>query len=308
MKLLVVNFHYIRDEIYTNGIYPRSPKQFSAQLDVLAKYYNFISQQQLADIITSRKFPAKSYCLITFDDGLKEQMDALDILDKKGVPAVFYVCTNPIKSSNVLDVHKLHYIRSKLDDADLYKILEATIDFSEVIYPDNINELYRYDALETKKIKYLLNFILDEKKKHNVINKLSADLFDEAEYSKQLYMSQADIIKLDRLGYLGTHCDNHLPLATLSDSAIKDDIQGSVNYLQHICGTKQITSISYPYGGPKAVSRNVADIAEGFGFSFGLTMFRGVNQNTDLENPLLLKRIDTNDAPGGKNNSIEFCA
>jgi hypothetical protein len=51
----------------------------------------------------------------------------------------------------------------------------------------------------------------------------------------------------------------------------------------------------------------VANISKKIGFHFGLTMFRGINRVEDFENPLLLKRVDTNDAPGGKLQSKEFC-
>jgi len=307
MKLLAVNFHYVRDKIYKNGIYPRSLKQISDQIDTLSKYYEFISQEQLSHMIKNRKYDKKNYCLLTFDDGLKEQMMAFDLLNKKGVPAVFYVTTNSIKNNSVVDVHKLHYIRSIMEDRDVYEFIAKNIDINNIKYPSNINELYRYDSLETKKLKYLLNFILEPKLKTKIINKLLNTLVDEKTLSKQLYMTKEDIKELDMVGYLGTHSDLHLPLATLSDDDIKKDIQNSMDFLCNDCDASNIKSISYPYGGPKAVSQKVARISQDFGFNFGLTMFRGINTISDLENPLMLKRVDTNDAPGGKSNSKEFC-
>ena len=35
-------------------------------------------------------------------------------------------------------------------------------------------------------------------------------------------------------------------------------------------------------------------------------MWRGINNLKNLDNKFLLKRIDTNDAPGGKLNSFDF--
>jgi len=307
MKLLAVNFHYIRDEVYKNGIYPRTLEQLSSQIDELSKYYNFISPVDLEKKIINQDFDDKNYVLITFDDGLKEQMDALELFNKKGIPALFYVTTNSIKNSTVVDVHKLHYIRSKMSDSDTYNEICKMIDNSIIEYPENLNELYRYDTLETKKLKYLLNFILEPTIKNEIITKLSQELINEAELSKNLYMSKQDILKLSRLGYLGTHSDLHLPLATLGNEEMKTDIATSIDFLEKECGTGKITSISYPYGGPKAVSQSVADISKEFGLTFGLTMFRGINENRDFSNPFLLKRVDTNDAPGGKLNSKEFC-
>jgi len=306
MKLLAVNFHYVRDEIYDNGIYPRTLEQLSSQVDELSKYYEFISQNDLIEKIKNKKYDNKNYCLLTFDDGLKEQMSALELLKKKGVPALFYVTTNSIKNSTVVDVHKLHYIRSIMKDSDVYHFINNKIDSSLVVYPENISELYRYDTLETKKLKYLLNFILEPTLKKSIIDELFNSLTNETEFSKQLYMNREDIQKLDSLRCLGTHSDLHLPLATLSDDVIEKDIADSLDFLENNCGTSKINSISYPYGGPKAVSQNVANIAKSFGFDFGLTMFRGINELHDFKNPLMLKRVDTNDAPGGKFDSKEF--
>lgn len=307
MKLLAVNFHYIREEIYENGIYPRSLKQLSDQLDELSKYYEFISQNDLIDNIKNKKYSNKKYCLLTFDDGLKEQMNALELLNKKGIPGVFYVTTNSIRNNKVVNVHKLHHIRSCMSDTDVFKFLDSKIDSNIIQYPENINELYRYDALETKKLKYLLNFILDSDTKDRLIDELFKEIANESDFSKELYMNVEDIKKLDSQGYLGTHSDLHLPLATLSEEEIAKDIKDSLNFLHDSCGVDKIRSISYPYGGPKAVSQKVADISENFGFDFGLTMFRGLNEIKDFDSPLLLKRVDTNDAPGGKLNSKEFC-
>jgi len=55
MKLLAVNFHYIRNEVYNNGIYPRSLEQIEKQIDELSKYYSFISQDDLIEKIKNKK-------------------------------------------------------------------------------------------------------------------------------------------------------------------------------------------------------------------------------------------------------------
>jgi peptidoglycan/xylan/chitin deacetylase (PgdA/CDA1 family) len=307
MYLLSVNYHYFRENKPENGIYPLTIKEFSKQIDELSKYYEFISQNDLIKNMRNKKYSSKKYCLLTFDDGLKEQMNALELLNNKGIPGVFYVTTNSIRNNKVVNVHKLHHIRSIMNDADVFKYINSKIDSNIIQYPENINELYRYDNLETKKLKYLLNFILDSDTKDKLIDDLFKQIADENYFSKKLYMSAEDIKKLDSQDYLGTHSDLHLPLATLSEEEIAKDIEDSLDFLQDTCGVNKIRSISYPYGGPKAVSQKVADISEKFGLDFGLTMFRGINEMKDFDSPLLLKRVDTNDAPGGRLNSTEFC-
>ncbi len=303
MYLLSVNYHYFREDKPESGIYPLTLKEFSDQLDELAKYYEFISQHELIDKIKNKQYTKKKYCLLTFDDGLKEQMNALEMLNQKGIPGTFYVTTNSIRNSKVVNVHKLQYIRSVMNDIEVSKFINSRIDSNTIEFPENLNNLYRYDTFETKKLKYLLNFALDVDIKNRLIDELFKIVADEEDFSKELYMGIKDIQKIDKFGYLGTHTDLHLPLATLSEKEIKKDISDSIYFLENGCGASKVKSISYPYGGPKAVSQKVAKISSDFGFDFGL----GVNEIKDFDNPLILKRVYTNDAPGGKLKSKEFC-
>lgn len=306
MKLLAVNFHYIRDRVYESGIYPRSLKQLSDQVDRLSKYYTFISQNELSEKIRHRSYDDKNYCLITFDDGLKEQMSAFELLKAKGVPSVYYITTAAIRHKTVVNVHKLHYIMSQLTMDEIKRDIAKVYDISSVIYPDNIDELYRYDTPDVKRVKYLLNFVLDEDTKEKFLRLSFSGLCDEAAYSEELYMNADDIKTLHAHGAVGTHTDRHLPLATLTEEGMRAEIEESMLFLQNVCGIDNVDSVSYPYGGKKAVSQQVADAASDYNFSFGLTMFRGLNTIADMETPLMLKRVDTNDAPGGKTGSAEF--
>ena len=63
-------------------------------------------------------------------------------------------------------------------------------------------------------------------------------------------------------------------------------------------------AVSYPYGGPRAVSPDVVAAAQAAGLRLGFTMERAFNRSLDA--PLLLARVDTNDAPGGKSPQIEI--
>jgi len=286
MSLLIVNHHYIRENKYKNGIYPKTLKDLEYNIELFHKEgYKFISQR---DIINLKR---GKYVLFTFDDGLKEQMNAFKFLYKKGIPSVFYVSTYPLKEQKVLNVHKLQYIRSKINDNTLLKFISNYV--KNIRYPENLKELYRYDNLEAKKVKYIFNFILDEKEKNKIINQIFLNLIDtnEEEFAKKLYMDKEDLMKLYKNDSLGTHTHKHLPLATLDEKSIEEEIIDSLEFFKNL-GLDKIYSISYPYGGKKAINEKVIKISKKF-FRFGLTMNRGVN--CDLKDSLKLKRIDVND-------------
>ena len=197
MKLLIVNFHYIRDKKYQSGIYPRTLSELSNQIDSISKHYKFISQENLISQLLNKSISKNAkYCLLTFDDGLKEQMEAFKMLIKKGIPAVFFVNTKPIKNNTVADVHKLHHIRSKLCDEEILKLIKPIHKVDNFNYPSNINQLYRYDSTDAKKLKYLFNFGLEPEVKALVIKNIFNNYFDETSLSRELYMNGDDIITL----------------------------------------------------------------------------------------------------------------
>lgn len=304
MKLISVNYHYFREEFSKTGIYPICKKRLLNQIDLLAKNYEFVTQDQ----VISGNYPAsnKDFCLLTFDDGLKEQIDAFDVLREIGVPCVCYVTTDAIEHKKAIDVHKIHHIRSHISDSEVISLISDDVDLSACKLDESIlARQYRYDTPEARKLKYLLNFILDRKTKEELIDKIFTGLVStESEFCCSLYMDQNDILKLHNAGALGTHSASHRPLGTLSSSDAKDDIIRSVAFLERVTGDL-VPSISYPYGGPTAVPNLDRVFYNSLGLKFGLTMLRGVN-TLPLNDPFFIKRFDTNDVVGGKAYKEEY--
>ena len=308
MNLLAVNFHYFREEKYTGGIYPISKIELQKQLDEIAKSYQFIGQNEVIDLLKNKQQSTKNYCVITIDDGLKEQMQAFDFLNEMGVPSILYVPTYPLKHKKVLDVHKLHYVRTKMNDNDLYDLLNEQYQIDKIKFDEMaLANQYRYDSDLSRKVKYFLNFSLSPTQKEVAIDFFFSKLVeDEPDFSSNLYMNDADLIKLAKADSLGSHGENHLPLATLTPQKAALEIAHASQYLESITNQK-ITSFSYPYGGKDAVNDSIPKLFDATDIEFAFTMWRGLNTEHDLKNqPYLLKRIDTNDAPGGKNNLFEY--
>jgi peptidoglycan/xylan/chitin deacetylase (PgdA/CDA1 family) len=305
MRLLIVNFHYFREETYPSGIYPVNRAALNRQVDELAKQYTFISQNELAQAITTKNYPDKDFCLITIDDGLKEQMAAFEFLKEKGIPSILYVPTDAIQNHRVLNVHKLHYVRTQMTDEDLFGLLDEKYNIARVAFDmEALANQYRYDNETARKVKYFLNFVLTEDQKEEATNFFFSRLVsDETTFANQLYMNESDLKTLANAGVLGSHGCAHIPLATKPFEVAKADVQQSLNYLETITGTP-VLSFSYPYGGKDAVNTNLAPAFENTNIKFALTMWRGVNTIENFNNPLFLHRVDTNDAPGGKNYKI----
>jgi peptidoglycan/xylan/chitin deacetylase (PgdA/CDA1 family) len=307
MRLLIVNFHYVRDVKPGSGIYPISVAEFGAQIEVLGRHYTFISQSELLGCLDAQRFPDKSCCLLTFDDALREQWGALDLLERLSIPALCFATTGAVFERRPHEVHKLHFVFSQVREGQLFDWLLDEHGLADIPMDDAIlAEEYRYDTAAMRRIKYYLNFVLQGEERRRVVDALFARVTqDEQSFSDGLYMTQDEVVTLARRGMLGTHTRSHRPLATLSDEDLRAELAGSRTLLEDATDMP-IRAVSYPYGGPAAVSQRVARAARDAGLRLGLTMIRGMNEDADLRDGLLLKRVDTNDAPGGKLNSTRY--
>lgn len=304
--LAAVNFHYIRDSFKSKfpAIYGQTPTQFEQQLKVLASIGEFISADDIKDFIQKNKaLPSKSI-IITFDDGLKEQYDkALPVLDKLGIPAIFFANTKPITERKILTVHKIHILRSIISPEDFKFLIQtaitkAGIQLNQKEITEKAKLTYRYDTQDQKEVKYLLNFALDFKLKEAIIDRIFSEHFgtDEAEMSKELYFTENQVKELGKRGYLGCHSHNHYPIGMLDEIEKNYEVKYSKEILEKICHL-EIFAFSYPYGSFEACEGST-DVLLNNNFVFSFTMERAVN--TAINNPYYISRFDTNDVPGGK--------
>ena len=93
-------------------------------------------------------------------------MKAYKILQKNNIPAIFFTPTKPIIENCVLDVHKIHFVRSRFENKEIIKLIKEK--FGCELTKDKIElskKQYRYDDHDTQKLKYLLNFDLNNKEK-----------------------------------------------------------------------------------------------------------------------------------------------
>ena len=306
IKLLIVNYHYIRKSPPLRGIYGITPDDFEKQLEAIHHHgFNLISLEDL-HVAIRNKDPDKLHnksCLITFDDGLRESYESgLSILDRKGIPGAFYISSSTIDRQIVLDVHKLHYIQSAMNDFEILDHLPSHF-FSRLktVAEETIKDQYIWDELATAKVKYLINFLLNPSERAEVVRKLfSICISSEREFSESLYMTKEQIKDIANRNSLGSHGVSHLPFASLSPSELDYEIAESRTALKGLTG-RNVEAVSYPYGGASAISREVFDVSIKNNLISGMTMMRGLNTEIEiLGSPLQLKRFDTNDVFGGK--------
>jgi peptidoglycan/xylan/chitin deacetylase (PgdA/CDA1 family) len=263
----------------------------AGQLEQLGRTFEFVSRDQLLAAVDERAPLPEHACLVTFDDGLRSQFElALPVLERLGVPAVFFVSGRPHAERRALHVHRVHALRERLSEADFATLLDrhlaAAGAFVPVVGDAEARAMYRYDTLDAARVKYLLNVALEREASERVVEAMFADVGPgEQAFCDDLYMSDAQVRELEaRHGATGAHGYDHHPFATLDPVLKGADMARGSDALRAITSAAP-RIISYPYGSAAAVDRHVAEAAARLGYRVGLTMERALNRS--LREPLL---------------------
>lgn len=304
--LLVVNFHYVRaGEDMSPGIVGVDPSAFRRQLQEIGRSFEFVSLQDVTRAFLEHGTLPEAACLVTFDDGLREQYEnAWPLLRELGVPGLFFASPGLTLEAKVAAVHRIHLLRGVLSAESLVEGVLEELDSDHDARGAGVDgisvppEQYKYDTEDVRRLKYFLNFVVPA----DALDRASLHLLEkhvgsEGEVSRRLYMNEPAWRELAKHGSLGSHAMTHFPLGQLSAARLVGELERSRSTLESFTGTS-ISSISYPYGGPTAVTLEVERAAAAAGYSVGFTMERALNRT--LTRPLLLGRLDANDAPGGK--------
>jgi len=295
--LLAVGYHYVAAEppAEPRAIFPVTTIGLAAQLELIGGSFEFVSRDDLLAAVAGEGSLPERACVVTFDDGLRCQLElALPVLERLGVPAIFFVAGKPLAEQKALYVHKVHALRERLPNDQLLRLAgggEVPVEVAQ--------EHYRYDEPDAARLKYLLNMALPLDQREQVVGVAFAEVFpDEEAFVRELYMSREDVAELERRhAAVGAHSYAHEPLARLEDGALDGDLKAVASLLEEVTGLRP-RALSYPHGTPSTVDLRVARRAAAAGFRVGFTMERALNRT--LEEPLLLGRLDANDAPGGK--------
>jgi peptidoglycan/xylan/chitin deacetylase (PgdA/CDA1 family) len=304
--LIVVNYHYVRPRFEHRfpGIHGVTVSALEAQLRLLGTIGEFVSASQIRDAVRGgTTLPARAL-LVTFDDGLREQVDyAFPLLEALGIPALFFVNTGPIADQVVAPVHKIHLLRAHTPPTKFCALVHAEarrqrLELSWDVEPSEAAASYPWDAPETAQLKFFLNHTLASDIRDALIAPLFRQAFgeDEAAISRGLYMDIEQLRALGARRYLGTHGDQHLVLGRLSRALARHDIQMSLDRLVSWTAVRPF-ALSYPCGSSENSTFDAGAAAADLGVELAFTIERAAN--FDLSQSLYLARFNCNDLPGG---------
>lgn len=295
MPLLAINHHYFRKERTHGGIYPSTPTSLGCELSKLRKKkWKIAHQDDVLKFIKGEISQDEKLALLTFDDGFREHLEALEYLEKNGAHGICFVPTAPLITGRLLNVHKLQMIRSKVADEEIISRIRQSFNFDKLTRGvSSPRTQYRYDDLKARQLKYFVNFSKGRIQKSRWLSNYFVHLFGQEEKAaKKLYLSRGELKQLGKNNQLGSHCHSHTPLRTLSSKEMFFELSASKRVLNRITGVRPL-GVSYPYGSKVAVNTKAFRIAKKCGYEYGLTMERGTNQSRFTA--LGLYRIDCKD-------------
>jgi len=305
-ELTIIMYHYVRPIIGSEfpGIKGLEIEGFKRQLDFLESNYSIVSSEQVIDkIINNKALPSKA-CWLTFDDGYKDHYQyVLPELVKRNLSGAFFPPRVAIQENEMLDVNSIHHILSSSNDINKLVDDLKNLCLKLGISGDKIHEYYkkygvanRFDKAETKFFKRMLQYVLPEQMRKEILSILFKKVvgISEAELSSKLYMSVDEVQKLVSSGmYVGSHGSMHYRLDSIDFQKQKDDILSSLEFLEEVGAPTSNWIMCYPYG---AYNYATLSLLREQGASIGVTI-EVRKANLGIDHPFKLPRLDTNDFP-----------
>jgi len=251
-------FHGVIEDINT-GIRNYTRKHLPAEeFEILIKRLKVKGNPiSMDDVIwhneNGKKLPPYSYA-ITFDDGFENNYSvAAPILEKYSTSATFYVSTNLVDKNLMTWIDQIEYCFENMNSASVQ------LPWHENYFQLN-SEKSKINCLEdirtqVKKDPYLYE---PEKVVTMIFDQCSVNMVSSNDHplDQKINWDQVGELQLHELFTVGGHSHNHVSLGLLDRSAMKNEIETSINLLKNKAGICS-PHYSYPEGQMNDFNENV---------------------------------------------------
>lgn len=219
VKIIFPFYHNISDEdvIHIKHLYPsKNISSFINDLDFFLKYYRPLS---INDFLEKKYDATQNYFVLSFDDGLRKMFDVVrPILNKKGIPAVFFLNSAFVDNNDLFFRYKVSIIIENLRDENTKSV---------------VNKKLKNDTSDIKKLsKQLLSLTYADQ---NIINEIGEESqIDFERYLKKVapYMTCSEINQMVAEGYkFGGHSHDHPLYRKISPEEQFEQTKKSVEFV-----------------------------------------------------------------------------
>jgi len=276
----IVNYHQVTDEATRNWgpwRYAVTPRVFETHVSRLASRYDVVTMDDILAYIEddSRSLPTNT-AVVTFDDGYENTLkQAVPILERHGVPATVYISTGLLGTAGPFEFR----LAAALMHVDLSSIDSSDFDFLSGPLSDGYRRAYEQLRRPVK--------WKPPKIRERLLNALKRDTPERA--SQMLTADQVRTLADRDLITVAAHGHEHVPLTTLSESLLRENIDTTVAQFANVLG-KVPRHFSYPYG---AHDESVQNAVSEAGFRTAVTTgSRMVHVNQLAAMQFSIPRID----------------
>ncbi len=261
--------------------------EFDRQLGILRRLFTPVSVLELLDSLEGRAELPDRAALVTFDDGyLNNLTQAVPILERHGIPALFNVTTGYIGTRRMLWPLELGL-----------RILRWHGPILPI--PDGRPDRRLHRELPRRRLaEELLELCkrLPDEAREAYLDRLRDGPMDAADDSAQWsFLSWDDVRELKRRGFaIGSHTVEHPILTRVDGKRMKRELEESKAKLEKELG-EPCASIAYPNGARGDFSLEVTRAARDAGYRLGFILTGGFN----CRRPDAFE-IDRVDIPGGQ--------
>jgi peptidoglycan/xylan/chitin deacetylase (PgdA/CDA1 family) len=246
-KLLVVMYHGVTRMPQKEAPWTQLPEAvFAEQIEFLSTTYRLLSLSELIDCIRTRRDPPEGSALITFDDGLRNNLTvAFPILKRFSAPSAIFLATDFIGSRRFYWFDELYLILLDLEDRR-----EATTEIARQcgVQLDTLSREETYSRL----VEHFKR--LPETELTTVMAALRGKSTCDLERFKEDFtvLDWPEIDYLNRTGLVefGVHTAGHKILSSLSPERWDEEIRIPRRVLSRALG-REVVTFAYPNGKPE---------------------------------------------------------
>lgn len=275
----ILLYHGI-DELGRTDINARflSAEKFEQQLDYYLEHFHIVSLQAFQQGKFSTQRPTIA---LTFDDGYKNNIDlAIPILERKGIPATFFVTA----------IDNLPYPMLWTDYLDLANLLlRDTVQIGGQDFHWFKGEFRAENGRSLKAICKEQNWSF-KKQLYHVFPHLERrpDVGDLIQYWQPMSSADIQTISDHPLFEIGVHAYYHEDLANCPVQEASHLLRQAKAYVESVCG-KQINTLAYANG---SYTKALLDEAEAMGFEYQFAV--DYQHSADKADPRINDRLTIN--------------
>lgn len=251
----VVSDHMVREEHIQPGMYVRG-QTFEAHIEYLRKRFEIISLDELLELWKTKQLKShRSYCVITFDDGWKDNYQfAFPVLEKYQIPATIFLVTDFIGTARwfwpdhmMLLLEKARQCGTKAADRKAFSsVLEETI---EVTLPEADRTFKRIESGDSIDPDAIIEVYkkIEVERMPEIVDRLSRALHLDLP-THPVLLNWDEVREMSEKGVtFGSHSSSHRIMTQIPLSEVKTELTDSRKMLLQQ-GINPVPVFCYPNG------------------------------------------------------------